>query len=236
MWFGNTPNIEYTHRVHPRARRIKLTISRTGQVIVTSPRFTPKLLISQFVTQHQEWIAKTKAKLEATTQKLDHTAVVLFGKTYPVTVTFSAQKPLGISLEEGQALFNAAQDPSKPANQAAISKSIRKHAERLYKRTMSEYLQLRLPILAAQMRTTYTAISLREQKTRWGSCSSRGALSFNWRLVHHPPAVIEYVLIHELAHRHEMNHSRAFWDIVRQHCPEYPKHRGWLKRTQIAED
>lgn len=236
MWLSSTPTLPYIHRVHPKSRRIKLTVSKTGEVIVTTPRFTPKLVINQFVTQNQDWIARTKAKFASSVQKIDHSSILIFGKTYPIEITFDTANSPGFQLTTNTAVFNSIHDPNNSANQSILTKSIRNHAERLYKRTMTEYLHLRLPILAKQMKTTYSAVSVREQKTRWGSCSSRGALSFNWRLVHHPPAVIEYVLVHELAHRHEMNHSKAFWNIVRQHCPEYPKHRGWLKRTHIAED
>ena len=84
------------------------------------------------------------------------------------------------------------------------------------------------------MDINFNSITLREQKTRWGSCSSKGNLNFNWRLVHYRPEIIDYVIIHELAHRTHMNHSAKFWQLVEKYDPEYRKHRGFLKRHGMA--
>ena len=72
-------------------------------------------------------------------------------------------------------------------------------------------------------------IFVKSQKTRWASCSNRGNLNFNWKLAMAPPEVIEYVVIHELCHRLEMNHSKKFWKHVEDMCPDYNKHKSWLK-------
>ena len=79
------------------------------------------------------------------------------------------------------------------------------------------------------MGVSYGRISIREQKTRWGSCSSKGNLNFNWRLIFAPEAVLDYVVVHELAHRKEMNHSPAFYTVVESVLPDYQKARKWLK-------
>lgn len=76
---------------------------------------------------------------------------------------------------------------------------------------------------------TYSRITIRDQKTRWGSCSAKGTLSFNWRLMLAPPAVLDYVVVHELCHLTHMNHSKAFWALVESVCPDYRTHRRWLK-------
>jgi predicted metal-dependent hydrolase len=79
------------------------------------------------------------------------------------------------------------------------------------------------------MHISYGRISIREQKTRWGSCSSAGNLNFNWRLIFAPEAVLTYVVVHELAHRLEMNHSPAFYSIVESVLPDYKKSQKWLR-------
>lgn len=76
---------------------------------------------------------------------------------------------------------------------------------------------------------TYSRITIRDQKTRWGSCSARGTLSFNWRLMLAPPAILDYVVVHELCHLTHMNHSPAFWQAVEAVCPDYRESRRWLK-------
>ena len=82
---------------------------------------------------------------------------------------------------------------------------------------------------SAQMGVTYGTISVREQKTRWGSCSAKGNLNFNWKLVLMPEEILDYVVVHELAHRIQMNHSPAFWAIVERFVPDYKARRQWLK-------
>ena len=76
-------------------------------------------------------------------------------------------------------------------------------------------------------------VTVRAQKTRWGSCSARGTLSLNWRLIHAPPEVVDYLIIHELMHRREMNHSARFWKLVAQACPDYPAAEQWLKNSSM---
>lgn len=89
----------------------------------------------------------------------------------------------------------------------------------------------RTALYAERMQVSYKRITIRDQKTRWGSCSAAGNLNFNWRLVLAPREVLDYVVIHELAHRIEMNHSAAFWRIVEAEMPDYRKFRDWLKKN-----
>uniref|UniRef100_UPI004056E508 M48 family metallopeptidase n=1 Tax=Acetatifactor sp. TaxID=1872090 RepID=UPI004056E508 len=75
----------------------------------------------------------------------------------------------------------------------------------------------------------YTSITIRDQKSRWGSCSSKGTLSFNYRLIFAPPKVLDYVVVHELCHLTHMNHSKDFWNMVGQIMPEYKEYKTWLR-------
>lgn len=102
--------------------------------------------------------------------------------------------------------------------------------------TARSYLVSRTHQLSQIMGIKFNRISLKTQKTRWGSCSSHGNLNFNYQLIHQPIPVIDYVIIHELAHRTHMNHSKAFWGLVAQFDHEYLKHRGYLKRVKMDLD
>jgi predicted metal-dependent hydrolase len=84
---------------------------------------------------------------------------------------------------------------------------------------------------AKQMDTDYGRITVREQKTRWGSCSSKGNLNFNWKLMMMPEPIIDYVVIHELAHRKHMDHSKNFWLEVEKVLPDYRIKRDWLRKN-----
>ena len=105
-------------------------------------------------------------------------------------------------------------------------------AEKKYYRDLArEVLGARTGYYARKMGVTYGRISIREQKTRWGSCSSVGNLNYNWKLVLMPPGVLDYVVVHELCHRKQMNHSRLFWAEVEKVLPDYQIRRKWLKEN-----
>lgn len=92
-----------------------------------------------------------------------------------------------------------------------------------------QYIPQRVAYFARRMGVTYGRITIREQKTRWGSCSSKGNLNFNWKLMRMPPEALDYVVVHELAHRKEMNHSAQFWAIVEKELPDYRERRKMLR-------
>lgn len=110
----------------------------------------------------------------------------------------------------------------------ALEKQIRL-LEKRFRKAAKEYFPRRCAELQKLTGGYYTKISIRNQKTRWGSCSQTGTLSFNYRLMMAEPAVIDYVIIHELCHLTHMNHSEAFWDKIAGIMPDYKIHRKWLK-------
>ncbi len=101
--------------------------------------------------------------------------------------------------------------------------------EQAYRRQAKARLEERAAYFASRMGVSYQRISVRAAKTRWGSCSAKGNLNFHWKLILMPPQVLDYVLVHELAHRKEMNHSPAFWAEVEKILPDYRERRKWLK-------
>ncbi len=105
--------------------------------------------------------------------------------------------------------------------------------ERWYRVQAAQLMREKADKLGADMGLTYGQLSIRGQKTRWGSCSQKGNLSFNWKLIMAPEPVINYVVIHELAHLKELNHMKRFWQLVGQYCPEWRKHKKWLKDNAV---
>lgn len=114
-----------------------------------------------------------------------------------------------------------AQRESQPAWSEADYARARRLARTVFRQKATLYGDL--------MQVTFGGITVRDQKTRWGSCSGKGTLSFNWRLMLAPPAVLDYVVVHELCHLTHMDHSKAFWALVESVCPDYRVHRKWLK-------
>lgn len=108
-----------------------------------------------------------------------------------------------------------------PQNQAEVDEYLRQARETIWERTK---------YYAGVMQVDFGRITIRDQKSRWGSCSSNGNLNFNWRLIMAPAPVLDYVVVHELAHRFEMNHSPLFWQRVAAVMPDYQVHRDWLRQ------
>ncbi len=100
-----------------------------------------------------------------------------------------------------------------------------------YRRYAKETLLKKTAYYSKIMQTDYQRITVREQRTRWGSCSSKGNLNFNWKLMMMPETVIDYVVVHELAHRKHMDHSPAFWREVEKILPDYKERRNWLREN-----
>lgn len=98
---------------------------------------------------------------------------------------------------------------------------------RLARKELIERLRLR----ALTMNLRPSRVGIRDQRSRWGSCSRKGSISLNWRLVMAPPEVLDYVVIHELSHMVEASHSRAFWRVVERWCPDWRQHRCWLREN-----
>ena len=120
------------------------------------------------------------------------------------------------------------------SQQAALSESKytpeqRAGLEKRYRQAAKEYIPKRADYYAQLLGVTYERIRIADQKTRWGSCSSKGTLSFNWKLMLAPPKVLDYVVVHELCHLIEMNHSPRFWKQVENVIPDYKEYRKWLK-------
>ncbi len=113
--------------------------------------------------------------------------------------------------------------------QSDLTDTQRAALEQRYIAAAKEYFPKRAAYYQQYTGGSYQRISIRDQKTRWGSCSSKGTLSFNWRLMLAPPAVLDYVVVHELCHLTHMNHSAAFWQKVESVCPDYRAARKWLK-------
>ena len=103
--------------------------------------------------------------------------------------------------------------------------------QRLYRDKARDIFEQKVSYYARMMGVSYGRIAIRDQKTRWGSCSGEGNLNFNWRLIFAPAGVLDYVVVHELAHRKEMNHSPRFWMVVEDTMPEYRKYQKWLKEN-----
>lgn len=146
--------------------------------------------------------------------------------------------PYGITKRQAEKFLDEKKDwilktirqvENRKTDQIMISEEQRREGIERAKRIFPE----RTAYSALRMGVDYGRITIREQKTRWGSCSSKGNLNFNWKLVLLAPELLDYVVVHELAHRREMNHSKNFWKIVEAELPDYRERRRRLKECRI---
>lgn len=215
--------LDYQIKRSSKSISLRISINHKGQVIVSAPKFFPEFMIRKFVQAQEAWIESNLAKVKKNQLPVKSDELYIFDKKYQVTINNTASK-MGISAKGDQLVV---------ANLSAKSDSkIQKQIEEFLKKTANKYIATRTAMLAKKMGITYNKITLREQSSRWGSCSSHGNLNFNWRLVHYPVPVIDYVIIHELAHRLEMNHSKKFWEIVKKQDSEYLIHKGQLRKKR----
>ena len=218
--------IAFTHKTHPRSRSIKIRIEPDGEVVVVTPKFVSKRKINKFVERSEAWINQhlTKLKQRKSFGETEN-ELMIFGKKYQKIIELNQLNKIGVKITENKIVINPIENSSEK-----VSNEI----TRFLKSTAEKYILPRTKQLAEKMILKFNRVSLRQQKTRWGSCSSKKNLNFNWRLVHCSPQVIDYVIIHELAHLAHMNHSQKFWKFVEIFDPEYRKHRGWLKRHGLT--
>ena len=205
--------MNYKVRKSKRARNISISI-RDGQVVVTKPWYAPNFLVDQVVKKHQAWITKNLAKQN--NQKASKNTIYYLGRAYQVLFTPGR---LSIRYIENKAQISA-------YNEMAAKRSLKER----HKDEARKAINLSVKSFSKVMRVNVMAVRLKDQSSRWGSCSSASNVNFSWRLILVPPEVLNYVVIHELAHLTHMDHSRKFWDLVEKFDSDYREHRRWLTR------
>ena len=212
-----TDDLPYRVRRSDRARRVRVLVDPRAGVEVVLPRRSPASAAADAVAELRPWIEQ---RLVAAQSVRD--AVAARGSSVPYLGTdlaLVAQPGRTRAHRRGGELLV----PAEPvAAQAAI--------ERWFRRAARDEIAPRLDDAVAALRCSYTTLTIRNQRTRWGSCSSSGAMSFNWRLLLAPEPVLDYVVWHEACHLRVMDHSPRFWALVGRHCPDYPAHRRWLRQ------
>lgn len=230
-----TQSIEYTIKKHKSAKNLKIKIDAKGTVVVVCPPYIPKFIVNQFVKKNQDWILNHTKNISYKPKFNTPEFVYIFGKKYYKKLDFSLTKKIGMYTRGENLVFNPTSQPKIETDndRKQWDKKFQKKLEDFLKNTATHYIIARTHQIAQKMELKFNKLSLRKQKTRWGSCSSQKNLNFNWQLVYFDPKIIDYVIIHELSHLVHMNHSKNFWNLVAKYDPEYKKHVGWLKRNGL---
>jgi len=209
--------------IRSRRKTVALIVQGSGSLVVRAPLRLARRTIDQFVASKAEWIDKHRQAVKAHPEAPPahrYAASELFwflGQRYPLEIVPSTAAPL-LELKDGKFRLAARAVPRA----AAVF-------ETWYRRQARLVLSERVALRAAFHMLTVSGLRISSARTRWGSCSSRGSLSFTWRLVLAPMEVVDYVIVHELAHLQVHNHSPAFWKEVASLMPDYAPRKQWLK-------
>lgn len=206
---------------HPRARRYVLRLGRNGMARVTIPRGGSTSEARSFAERNIGWIEKQLQKADAVHPCAPEwkagTQILFRGELTTLKVEESSKR-LCIC-------FAGERVP------VASGAPVREKVERYLWKLAARELPPLVAHYAGVYDLTVNKVTVRNQRSRWGSCSRRGTISLNWRLVQTPVYVRDYIILHELAHLKQMNHSRRFWSEVERMCPDYRTAEDWLRKN-----
>ncbi len=194
------------------ARSITVRITHEG-VVVTKPRWVGRKQVETFLKENNGWLEIQVAKWEEKVAETLSDQVLYLGQVYGIRKATSG--PVRLAGSEFWATGATPQERLK---------NVMDWMQRRSRQT----IRLTVATWAPKIKVAPKRVSIRDQVSRWGSCSVDGSLSFNWRLVMAPPEVLEYIVIHELAHIREHNHSKRFWSLVGRFCGDYEEYEKWL--------
>lgn len=203
--------------IRSRRSTIAIHILPNGNVQVRAPFLMPVFLIERFVALKQDWIQDVKTRMTNTPvhRLMDGDSVPFLGK------------PLHIQNTPSHTILRVGDILCVPH---AYHMHIRQHLELWYRKEAKKVLTQKTAFFAQKIGASYSAVSIRDTTSRWGSCSSSGRISYCWRLLLADEVIVDYVVIHEVCHRIHPDHSHAFWDTVGKYDTAYRVHRTWLKR------
>jgi predicted metal-dependent hydrolase len=200
--------------VKSHRRTIALHIEPDGTVVVKAPKLMFDFQIRQFVASHKDWIDKHVEKRHYASHSREQGTYLYLGKT--------------LQLDVGNYLHIAVKGDVLQFPEALVFRK-EKELHDWYIRQAREIITTQTEYYAQRMKTSYKEITFSDTRSQWGRCTHDNRLQFNWRLVMAPLMVINYVVIHELSHTMEKNHTQMFWMKVRSQNPSYRQQIKWLK-------
>lgn len=224
----------YTYKIVPSNRRtMALQVTKEGEVLVKIPSYVSLAAGHGMILENREWVHKQVNKVQKKLREKrefswqDGAEILLFGKNIPLSVNaVSSKRSYQIrKTDNGITITGPFDEHNQEGNELAVKEAMKLW----YRKEARAYLEEKTALWASRMKVTYERIAIRDQATRWGSCSTKGNINFNWRLVLLPAELADYVVVHELAHRLQMNHSRQFWNVVGSVMPDYGDRRKALK-------
>lgn len=226
----NDSKFTYTLKPCKRRKTIQLKLTAYNKIEISLPSSARNINIHQILLEKAAWILSKSANLKSIDEVsinstiFDGCELLFLGRPYTLKVIINKIIPANIDLQ-GETIFVTI---SEATDNCDLLISLLMN---WYKKNASTILNERTWYWAKRLNVSPIKVNLKDQKTRWGSCSSRGTINYNWRIIMAPPDVLDYLVIHELCHLVFPNHSQNFWQLVGLHCPSYNKYRSWLKNN-----
>ena len=218
-------SINYIHMnpnkiIRSKRKTLSLTINENAELIIRAPKRLSIEKIQDFINEKENWINRKKILIENQIKDVtsNHNKLLYLGNLFPINVEQNASKELFFTGEEF--ITNSIEPDS-------LSLSIKKW----YKNKFKEIALPRVAYFANKHNLMVNQVRVKNQKTMWGSCSSKNNINLNYLLLMAPMGVIDYVIVHELVHTIHRNHSTDFWDSVESIMPEFQEHKRWLKKN-----
>lgn len=220
------------HIKEPNRKTYSLQFDHQGRLLVkTDIKFFGNKL-DEILKKHSRWIKQNfkKAREQVSIIRQDFLKegyeFSILGETYKLKYKIVDSEYFSIEMDNGKLLIT--QPKKGKLNKAQVKKELIS----FFKEVARDHLSKRTSILAEKMNLRYKRIFIKNQKTKWGSCSSESNLNYNWHLIFVPKEVVDYVIIHELAHLKHMNHSKYFWNLVEKYDTHYRARVKWLKENE----
>ena len=212
-------------RKNKLARSVKLSVGVDGSLRASIPYYSPEFAVRRLVNGNRDEIRKMLATHNAKNSYQDGD---LIGKTHTLFLRKFSGEEIKISNEGNQILVQIPQELA--FENQLVQSEIRKTVSKILRKQAKAYLPRRIDFLAEKYGFSFEKLRFSHTGTRWGSCSSSGTISLNIALMNLPHYLIDYVIIHELCHTRQMNHSSKFWQEVEKYCPDYKKYVQEIKQ------
>lgn len=212
-------------RKNKLARSVKLSVGVDGNLRASIPYYSPEFAVRRLVNGSRDEIRKMLATHNAKNSYQDGD---LIGKTHTLFLRKFLGEEIKISNEGNQILVQIPQELA--FENPLVQSEIRKTVSKILRKQAKAYLPRRIDFLAEKYGFSFEKLRFSHTGTRWGSCSSSGTISLNIALMNLPHHLIDYVIIHELCHTRQMNHSSKFWQEVEKYCPDYKKYVQEIKQ------
>ena len=215
-------------RSRKRKKTISLQIGVNSEITIYAPYFTPVTEIHRFVEEKQDWIdraVRRQARLQVQREEKTYVTGENFyylGQTYPLEAYFEPLENTGVIFWNNCFFLNSPAD----------TEMRKRYFISWYKKKARQYLSERVDFYGSMLKLASGGIRITSAESRWGSCSEDNHLSFSFRLMMARPEVVDYVVVHEMMHIREKNHSSKFWNLVVEVVPDYKAHRRWLRDHQ----